>query len=191
MLSGVLTKPPILSTKIFTELVNDLAINRDRFSENKDLKRFLSAKYFKNLRQETLDDIFKKIWKLVFKLENDECDLNREINFRTLNIIFDINPSGVLKLLKNEEAHFDSVLPCTCTDFFFNFLFDNPNAYNVLSELNKAHVDNEIEKSLDFKFLSWFKFDSMADYHEFIIKEINDASSFYISMDIVNKLKDL
>ncbi|GGB64525.1 hypothetical protein GCM10007424_00530 [Flavobacterium suaedae] len=191
MLSGVLTKPPILSTKIFSELVNDLATNRDRFSEDKDLKRFLSAKYFKNLRQETLDDIFKKIWKLVFKLENEECDLNREINYRTINIIFALNPPEILKLLKTEEAHFDGILPKVCTNYFFNFLFDNPKAYNVLSELNKAHVDHEIENSLEFKFLSWFKFDSIMEYHEFILSEINDGGTFYLPMEIIHKLKEL
>jgi hypothetical protein len=66
-LEGALIKPPILSKKIFSELIIEIAKNQDCFSDNKELKRFLKAKYFKNLRQESLNDIFKKLWKFVLK----------------------------------------------------------------------------------------------------------------------------
>lgn len=191
MLKGVLTKPPILSTKIFVELLNDLNVNRDRFTEEKDLKRFLNAKYFKNLRQETLNDMFKKLWKLVFKLKNEECDLNREICYRTLLIIYSLDSAEILKLLKNEESHFDGILNEVCTEYFFNFLFQKPKVYTTLSELNKAHIDYEIENSIDFKFLSWFKFNSITEFHDFIINTINENNRFKLSKEIIYNLKDL
>ncbi|MDW8852574.1 hypothetical protein SD960_20905 [Flavobacterium sp. MMLR14_040] len=180
MLQGVLTKPPILSTKIFTELLNDLSNNRDRFTEEKNLKRFLNAKYFKNLRQETLNDIFKKIWKLAFKLENDDCDLNREINYQTLKIIYGLNSTEILKFIKNEVSNFDGVLRGICTKYFFNFLFDNPKVYKTLSELNKAHIDYEIKNSLEYKFLSWFIFNSISDFNTYIIQLIKGRKWIYI-----------
>lgn len=191
MLQGVLIKPPILSTKIFNELLKDLSNNRDRFTEEKDLKRFLNAKYFKNLRQETLNDIFKKIWKLVFKLENDDCDLNRDINYRTLTIIYGLNPIEILKLVKNEGSHFDDILHGVCTKYFFSFLFDNPKIYKTLSELNKAHIDYEIENSLEYKFLNWFTFDSISDFHSYIIDLIKNGHGFTLARDIIDKLKVL
>lgn len=191
MLQGVLIKPPILSTKIFTELLNDLSKNRDRFTEEKDLKRFLNAKYFKNLRQETLNDIFKKIWKLVFKLENDDCDLNRDINYRTLTIIYGLNSAEILKLVKNEESHFDGILHGVCTKYFFNFLFDTPKIYKTLSELNKAHIDYEIENSLEYKFSSWFSFNSIFDFHTYLIDLMKAGYGFSLSRDIIDKLKAL
>lgn len=191
MLKGVLTKPPILSTKIFNELLKDLAFNRDRFTEDKDLKRFLVAKYFRNLRQETLNDIFKKLWKLIFKLENEECNVNREINYRTLLIIYNLNTSEILKLLKNEESHFNGILHGICTKYFFNFLFDTPKVYNDLSELNKLHIDSEIKGSLDLKLLSWFVFPSIEEFHVFIIDTINKERTFFVSKEIMIKLKNL
>lgn len=191
MLKGVLTKPPILSTKIFNELLKDLAFNRDRFTEDKDLKRFLVAKYFRNLRQETLNDIFKKLWKLIFKLENEECNVNREINYRTLLIIYNLNTSEILKLLKNEESHFNGILHGICTKYFFNFLFETPKVYNDLSELNKLHIDSEIKGSLDLKLLSWFVFPSIEEFHVFIIDTINKERTFFVSKEIMIKLKNL
>lgn len=191
MLTAVLTKPPILSTKIFSELLNDLANNRDRFTEDKDLKRFLNAKYFKNLRQETLNDIFKKLWKLIFKIENEECNTNRQINYRALKIIYNLNSNEILKLLKNEEAHFNDVLPGECTTYFFDFLFETPKVYTTLSELNKAHIDHEIENSLDYKFLSWFKFDSISNFHEYIRDFISNGGGFTLDREIIDKLKAL
>ena len=61
---------------------------------------------------------------MVFKLENEECDLNREINYRTITIIYSLNSSEILKLIKSEESHFDGILNGTCTEYLFNFLFD-------------------------------------------------------------------
>jgi hypothetical protein len=191
ILEGVLIKPPILSKKIFSELIVDIAENQYRFSDNKELERFLKAKYFKNLRQESLNDIFKKLWKFVFKTDNDDCNKNREINFRTLEIITSLNVTEIIKAIKNEESHYDNILRGEPTEYLIQLLFKFPRVYKALSEVNKAFVEFEIKCSHDFILLSWFTYDSFAEYIIDVTDKFNKSTSFTINHNYLKMVKDL
>ncbi|AEE20860.1 hypothetical protein [Dokdonia sp. 4H-3-7-5] len=191
MLEGVLIKPPILSKKIFNELIVDIAENQYRFSDNKELERFLKAKYFKNLRQESLNDIFKKLWKFVFKTDNDDCKNNREINFRTLEIIISINIIEIIRAIKNEESHYDNILRGEPTEYLIKLLFKFPKIYKSLSDLNQAFVEFEIKNSFDFILLSWFTYDSFSEYILDVTNQYKEASSFIINHNYLKMVEDL
>jgi hypothetical protein len=191
ILEGVLIKPPILSKKIFRELIVDIAENQYRFSDNKELERFLNAKYFKNLRRESLNDIFKKLWKFVFKVNNDECNKNREINFRTLEIIVSLNVGEIVKTIKSEENHYDNILRGEPTEYLIKLLFKFPKVYKSQSEINKAFIEYEIKNSYDFELLSWFTFDSFKEYIIEVTKEFKKAPRFTISQSNLKMVKTL
>jgi hypothetical protein len=191
ILEGVLIKPPILSKKIFRELIVDIAENQYRFSDNKELERFLNAKYFKNLRRESLNDIFKKLWKFVFKVNNDECNKNREINFRTLEIIVSLNVGEIVKTIKSEENHYENILRGEPTEYLIKLLFKFPKVYKSQSEINKAFIEYEIKNSYDFELLSWFTFDSFKEYIIEVTKEFKKAPRFTISQSNLKMVKTL
>lgn len=191
MLEGVLTKPPILSTRIFNELVDDLAKNKDRFSEDKELIRFLNAKYFKSLRKETLNDIFKKLWKLIFKLENEDCNNNREINFKALEIIFKIDPSETLKVIKSEQLYFNGTLRGVCMNYLFKLLFKYPKIYFALSDLTKDEIEYEIKNNNKFLFLSWFKYEDFTEYNTKLYELLSGKSPFSIDKKTYEDVKSL
>jgi hypothetical protein len=191
MLEGVLTKPPILSTKIFNELIDDLAANKDRFTNDEELKRFLNAKYFKNLRQETLNDIYKKLWKFVFKIENDECNENRDINIKCLEVIFNQNQKEILQLLKNEESYFNGVLKGICMEYLIKHTFKYPTIFKSLSEISRSEIEYEIKQSIDFKFISWFIYDSVEEFHSSFMEVLKKGSSFYVNREYFEMLKSL
>jgi hypothetical protein len=191
MLEGVLTKPPILSARIFNELIDDLSNNKDRFSEDKELERFLFAKYFKNLRKETLNDIFKKLWKLIFKLENEECNNNRLINFKTLEIIYNINSGEILNLIKNEQLYFNGTLRGVCMNYLFKLLFKYPKIYNSLSDLLQADIEYEIKNNIKYLFLGWFKYTDFDSYHIKLYETLEKMKPFSISKKTYNDVKSL
>lgn len=191
ILEGVLIKPPILSKKIFSELIVDIAENQYRFSDNKELERFLNAKYFKNLRRESLNDIFKKLWKFVFKVDNDECNKNREINYRTLEIIVSLNVGEIVKTIKSEESHYDNILRGEPTEYLIKLLFKFPKVYKSQSEINKAFIEYEIKNSYDFELLSWFTFDSFQEYIIEVTEQFKKAPKFAISQSNLKMVKTL
>lgn len=45
--------------------------------------------------------IFKSLWKIVFSLDNQECQTNREINYRFLLILIDKNKEFIKKHFQN------------------------------------------------------------------------------------------
>ena len=191
ILEGVLIKPPILSKKIFNELVKDIATNKYRLSNVSDLKRFLNAKYLKNLRQETINDIFKKLWRLVFKLENEECNENREINFLTLGILIEKNQEAIISLIKNEEKHFEGILRNKQTEYLFDLLFDYPKLYNALSDDLKSFIKFEAKENIEFLFLSWFMHPDFDTFINSLIQNLKTKSNFNMAFQIFAKLEKL
>ncbi|MFP5436788.1 MAG: hypothetical protein ACLGH8_03325 [Bacteroidia bacterium] len=191
VLEGVLTQPPIFSARIFNDLVLDLSNNRDRFPNDDELKRFLNAKYFRGLRVETFKEIFKKLWKFVFKLDNDDANLNREINFKTIEIIFRQHTEPVLQLLRAEETHFNDVTQGETMEYLFTLLFRNPKIYNVLSDLNKQAIEMEISASTGYKLMSWFTYASFDEYKIAVPTLFANDARFYVDHRLYNNIMNL
>ncbi|RJE74171.1 hypothetical protein [Reichenbachiella sp. MSK19-1] len=191
MLEGILTKPSIMSTKIFNELTIDLATNKNRFLNDTELARFLNAKYLKNLRQETISDIFKKMWKLVFKLDNEECNENRAVNYKCLNILFEINETEIIKLLKDEETYFNGIIDGECLKLAIRFCFYHPSIYKALSVINQDQINYEIKSSINLLFISWFAYDSFQNFIDHLIPSIEKGERFYVEQEYFELLKSL
>jgi len=189
MLSFVLTKPPIFSRRFATSIIIDISENRDKLIINKYLQRYLEAKYFKNARQELLDNLFKTLWKFTFQTKNEECDTNREINYLALEIIYNRNRDGIEKFIKSEQGNFNFKSEKKLVDLFMTFLFDYPKIYHLLSNPTQILIDSEISAQEKYKFLSWFKFPTFEEYFELITRMVKD--NFCPSVYFFSKVFDL
>jgi hypothetical protein len=43
---------------------------------------------------------------ICFKTDNDDCNNNRDINYRTLEIIVSLDANEIVKSIKKEENHY-------------------------------------------------------------------------------------
>ena len=82
-------KPPFLSQKILDTLLDDLEKIKDIFPTNDKLTVYLNSKYFNALNGVVVAKIFRGLWKMVFKLDNEQTEKNRDINYRTLSILYE------------------------------------------------------------------------------------------------------
>ncbi|WP_018343788.1 hypothetical protein [Cytophaga aurantiaca] len=168
MLSFILTKPSFFSKKLATNIIIDISENKDRLLIKEDLKRYLEAKYFKNAKQDLLNQLFKKLWKFTFKLNNPDCESNREINISTLNIILNKDYESILQLIGSEQASFDFINDGEVVDYFIIFLFKYPKIYAKLNQSTRVLLDAEISANQNYKFLSWYKYDSFDGHFEVV-----------------------
>ena len=122
ILDGILTKPPILSKKIINEFVEDLASKKDILVDDDALRRYLYAKYLRNLIPEVENSLFRSLWKFVFKSVDVNCDDNRVINFRSLKLLFARRKSEYKELIRNEKAYYSSITPGIPTQFLIGLL---------------------------------------------------------------------
>ena len=81
MLIGIFIRPPLFIKKITNNLLDDISSKKEDFLEDKEkFKRYIEKKYFERIPQNMIISIFRDFWKITFKLDNEDCNINRKIN---------------------------------------------------------------------------------------------------------------
>ncbi len=153
-LEAVLLKPPIFTKRIVNEFVTDLAAQKILLPDDTSLGRYLAAKYFRNLHPDVEDELIKALWKFCFRLSNRDTDENRDINVRTLQILYNRRPAEFKRLVESqssffsEMAHigdpdeFGTIAPVLPLERLILFLSDRPVLFGALSDAAKVIIRN-------------------------------------------------
>ena len=193
-LDAVLTKPPILTKQVFGELVSDLERVKDLFADNGQLERYLESRYFNNLNEEVSMQIFKSLWRVTFKIEDEKCKENRIINSRAIRILFDRNRETLTSYIKNNSPYFSEISDGDALRHAVFFLGDYPHLYDLLSGATKEVLFAKAKSDIDLLAVSYFVSKNINEHINMLIKYIEDNHKccFGGKFDInVNHIKDL
>lgn len=157
VLDGVLTKPPIMSRKVFNTFIEDVE-QVARLSPGPDgLKKFLEAKYFRHFSAATFAHIMKSLWRVAFKSTDPRADTNRPINAQALGVVFANRKAELTELIKTERDWFSDVTfldgQLTVMTQFFR---DYPQVFPLLNDALKTPIQNYAALSLDHFSMCWF-----------------------------------
>lgn len=155
-LDAVLTKPPILTKKIFDELVEDMEKVKDLFPGDDQLKRYVYSRYLFKLNGDVLVHLFRSLWRITFKVEEKRCDDNRKINYRTLRIMYEHNRELIGNCIKDNAEYFSQISSGTPTRYLIFFLGDYPNLYGYLNDSAKEILKSIAISSVDLYAISYF-----------------------------------
>ncbi len=106
ILENVLTKPPYASGRIFEVLITDLSEKKDLFPDYKELIHYVQSAYLKNMPVHVIKNIYKKLWKFVFKLNDENIQINREINLRVLGVLIEKYENDIIEFMAQEVDYF-------------------------------------------------------------------------------------
>ena len=181
MLEGVLVKPPIFSKSIFRNFIIDVEETGGKFATVEDLEKYLYSRYLKNLSSAIVNDIFRRIWKLVFFVRNERCDKNRDINIKVLKVLYRRNEKEVKEYLRKEPDLFvfnigDKVL----FEYLVNFLYGAPGLFECFSESAQLLMRNVIVKNDNLHIVSWFIYDDVNKYIDNVEQLIPNCNTFSI-----------
>jgi hypothetical protein len=156
-LDGLLTKAPILSTKIVSELVEDLEEASGILIDDKKLKAYLDSKYFSRFNAEVEKVVFKALWKFAFRLVDERCEKNRAINYSALRLLFSRNPAQFRVLVESDKDYFSTIAttgaPVVC---LIHFLSRESNLYGLLADHAKTAIQHAAESDASARCLAWF-----------------------------------
>lgn len=189
ILDGILTKPPILSKKIINEFVEDLASKKDILVDDDALRRYLYAKYLRNLIPEVENSLFRSLWKFVFKSVDVNCDDNRVINFRSLKLLFARRKSEYKELIRNEKAYYSSITPGIPTQFLIGLLKDEPNVFVLLEDNAKVLITAESENDIKLFCYAWFLSSDISEHIQKIREKICQSEVKIYKSEIDNLLE--
>lgn len=188
ILEGLLVKPALLSKKIFEEFLNNLADIKDILITEKDIETHLKSKYFENLNISIEKEIFRSLWKIVFKIDDVQCNENRAINYKALNIILKRNYDNLIEFIKNEDTYFSNNLNFDYFDLILQFINDNPKVLDSLNNSAKTLIENKINQDYNNIFLAWFLNKSLLGHLAFLKSKDDYEFNLEIKTDSIIEL---
>lgn len=168
----LLSQPPLYISKVIDSMSEDLAKRKSILLADRTLLcSSINDKYLSHLNEKYILQVFKAFWKFCFILENEECHDNREINIEVLRLILEARQGIVEKEIKDDPIHFRCSLNDECVGSLVVLLSDYPNLYNLLRKEDQTTINSFINRNSRFKTISWFMFNSLGRFFDWLIKE--------------------
>lgn len=191
-IDGILMKPPIYTTKVFDEFINDLAESKDILIDDAKLKTYLESKYFAHAGIELVKSIFRSLWKLVFRLIDDECNLNRQINYRALTIILKKYQSDLISSIESDKEYFSNIASSGEPSIYLVWLLSQfPSIYGSLTDAAKIIIQYTISNNVLAKCIGWFIQPSLKDHYQLLSEWITGDDFPDLPNDAINALRKI
>lgn len=175
MLEGILTKPPLFSRSIFDDFLKDLSEIKDITLTDEKLENFLTKRYFDKFTPIVEIQIIKSLWKITLKLDNEDANQNREINFKALIILIDITFPAVVDSIRKEPNSFG--VNIEFIDHIVDLLNEFPEVYDVLSNSDKVLIDAKIDEDKNLRAKSFFRSEDIESHLKYLEEENHDLDS--------------
>ncbi|MTI73899.1 MAG: hypothetical protein FH747_09625 [Stenotrophomonas sp.] len=191
-LDGLLTKAPILSKQIVSDLVEDLEQASGILIDDKKLKSYLESKYFSRFNPEVEKAVFKALWKFVFRLTDEKCEKNRAINYSALTLLYGRNPAQFQAQIEADRDYFSTIAtggsPLVC---LIHFLSRSAGIYGSLVDHAKTAIQHTAEHDTSARCLGWFISGSLDAHAEQLGEWIAGADYPQIDQGTWETLRDL
>ncbi|PEQ97721.1 hypothetical protein [Bacillus cereus] len=185
MLEGILCKSPLLSNKLTEQYLEDLKSVKNILVKNNELEVFLDNKYLSKINEALSQKLFKDLWKFVFRLDNNDANENRRINFRALKIMFERNPHQYLGLIRNEASYFSNITH-TNNDILNHLqaLFSvNPSLYNLMEKPFQLILEQKTTKDIKFFAKSVYLSDNINNHFKQLNERIQQEEYTHLPLD--------
>ncbi|MGD9874232.1 MAG: hypothetical protein AB7T27_08155 [Kiritimatiellia bacterium] len=173
VLDGVLTKPPIMSRKVFDTFIEDVEQVASLGLGPDEMTKYLQAKYFRHFSSATFAHIFKSLWRVTFKSTDARCEANRNVNAQTLDVVFAKNRVELARVISAEREWFSDVsfvesTLCSMTRFFQAY----SEVFPLLTDAVKTPINKFAGSSLDNYSTCWFISDNPDSHMDEVINRI-------------------
>ncbi|MEG5173913.1 hypothetical protein [Microcoleus sp. B3-D7] len=179
-LEDLLIKPPFYRKEIIKELLANIAEAAPALNTRQKVKKYLESRYLSKLKPEVELSIYRSLWKLVFKLDNEDCTKNRNINLQTLEVIGNRNAGSILTKIKGEKDYYSNVssIPLTL-DYLVIYLSKNPKIYDLLNQDAKLKIQHNVKTTNTSKICGCFVKDNLEVHYKDILYLIENDIKFY------------
>lgn len=169
-LDGVLIKPPIYTRQIFQEFIGDISASSTVLISKEKLKIYLESKYLSRIDVNVEMSLFRSLWKLVFRLQNEECEKNRTINYWALEILFERSPEIISHDIKSDKDYYANIANTgTPATNLVYFLSRKPAIYSEMNESAKMIISHICEHNNSSRCFCYFLKESIIQHCDDLI----------------------
>lgn len=186
MLDGVLCKSPLLSNKLIVPFVVDLESIKNDLVKDEDLTRYLESKYFSKINYALSQNLFKELWRFVFRVEDDKCEENRFINFRALRLLFNRNPNQFLSAVQEQSPYFSQISYDNLNILYhMQILFaENPDLYDSMTDDLKVVLTEKANNNTDVLAHSVYLSSNVEEHFNKILSHISEQDPSVLPLNI-------
>jgi hypothetical protein len=182
MLDGILCKSPLLSKKVISTFLGDLASLKGQLIKDSDLESYLNSKYFNKINKPTEEKLFKDLWKFVFRLDDPKTNENREIIFKAILILFKKERTAFMSIIDRDRSYYSHINLENDSIFslLLYFLSLTPNLYNTMDDSVKVIITTKASNNFSVFSKCVFLSDSLQLHFENIKQKINNHESLFV-----------
>jgi hypothetical protein len=169
MVEDIFIRRPLLSKNVFNKFIEDLDKKKDIFAPeipNKDLEKYLSAKYLDQATDRTIEHLFKNLWKFTFRLDNEKCKENRSINIMSLHVIYSKHEHEMETNISKDPVFYSQIESGEPCQNLIGFISMFPKIYDLLDSDAKIILKKEADNSNEFKIRAWYLSDTLYNHLE-------------------------
>ncbi len=156
-LTDVLTKPPFYTQHILNELLEDISESKEILNNRGKVKKYVVSRYLTRTTPSVELNIFRSLWKIVFRVENEQCEKNRLINLHVLEVVAARNKADLLGTIQGDVDFFSNLASAgTPLQYVVFFLSSNHELFPALSEAARLKIEHYIVNDEIGKTVGWF-----------------------------------
>lgn len=156
-LEELLVKPPFYTQRILDELLEDVSESSAVLNSRSKVKKYVVSRYLSRTTTPVELNLIRSLWKLVFKLDDEQCDENRFINLCVLEVLASRNEAMLPDLLTGDQDYFSNVSPVGYPiAYLVHFLAKRESLYDCLNDSARLKVQHCIQTDYVGKTLGWF-----------------------------------
>ena len=178
MLEQLFVKPSIFTKDVEDQFFEDLDEKKDYLIDDSQLEKYIQKNYLQYFNDYIVKNVFRGLWKFTFELDNRKCKLNRDINYRTLQILFKQKNNLLSGELKEdyckEHISFDH-------NYKFNLLVKfiaKNNIFENFDDFTKEMLKNNIKNDENLTFIAYFLNDNVFKHLKVIEKELESNCDY-------------
>ena len=191
-LDGLLTKPPIYTSRVFDSLVRDLAESKQVLITDEKLRSYVESKYLSRADDRLEGSIVRSLWKLVFRSLNAKCKENRDINYSTLRLLVARNPESTDEAVRNEPDYYSNIAQeGEPVRLLIRLLAEHPSLYSNLNDAAKVVIQHVAEIDNDARCFAWFLAESLQEHGASLLEWVSSQEHPVLSADVLELLKNI
>lgn len=182
-LESVLSKPPFYTDKIINTILEDLSETSKLLTTLDQVKRYIEDRYLNRLPLKVELKLFKLLWKLTFRLNNNKCEQNRITNCQILLILIERHSSEVYNLISKDQDYYSNISKeKNIRPAIITYLSKiKNNIFLLLSQAAQITIKEMCTQDLLSALYGWFIYDNLTDYYQHIVEKIQNDSSYIIA----------
>ncbi|EPW7037943.1 hypothetical protein ACWO0W_004525 [Vibrio parahaemolyticus] len=169
-LEGLLSKPPFYTSKVISEILEDLSEAKDALNTYTKTKRYIESRYLSRMPTEVEFALFRTLWKLTFKVDDEACEENRSTNLSVIRVLTERHRSQIGGLISSERDYYSNVAGSgQPLDYLTYYLSVNENFYELLSEDAKLKIQHASENTEVGKTCGWYTRGSLDEHFTYLL----------------------